>query len=121
MGEVDLDRLRVLSRFIRSQASLTDEKTPRAGPGEVRLNNEAAMLAADALDEHVLQLSALANPIWSWRALADFFQRHGTLSKVQPKCFVCENAAIDWPPAKQHAELPNIVACKKCFERRGVQ
>jgi hypothetical protein len=48
---VSVERLRTLSAFIRSQAALTDERSPRPGPGEVRLNHEAALLCADALDE----------------------------------------------------------------------
>lgn len=47
----DVDRLRTLSAFIRSQAGLTDGRVPRPGPGEVKLNHEAALLCADALDE----------------------------------------------------------------------
>ena len=47
----DIDRLRTLAAFIRNQAGLTDERTPKAGPGEVKLNHEAALLCADALDE----------------------------------------------------------------------
>lgn len=49
----DMDRLRVLAKFIRSQAMLTDGRTPRPGPGEVRLNHDAAILCADALDDYV--------------------------------------------------------------------
>lgn len=45
------DRLQTLAKFIRSQAMLTDGRTPKPGPGEVRLNHEAAILVADALDE----------------------------------------------------------------------
>lgn len=48
-----VDRMRVLAAFIRNQAGLTDGKIPKPGPGEVRLNHEAALLCADALEEVV--------------------------------------------------------------------
>lgn len=118
MSELELDRLRVLARFIRNQALLTDEKSPRPGPGEVRLNHEAALLAADALDAHIQQLSALANPRWSWKSLAEFYQRHGILSKAMPLCFVCGKPS-HWPPPKQHEELPNILVCERCLNARS--
>jgi hypothetical protein len=51
--ELDHHRLQVLLRFIRNQANLTDEKTPRRGPGEVKLNHEAATLLADALEDYL--------------------------------------------------------------------
>lgn len=50
---IELDRMRTLAAFIRNQAGLTDGKIPKPGPGEVRLNHEAALLCADALEEVV--------------------------------------------------------------------
>lgn len=43
-------RLRTLAAFIRGQAGLTDKHPHKPGPGEVRLNNEEALLAAAALE-----------------------------------------------------------------------
>lgn len=46
------ERRSTLARFIRSQANLTDAHphTPGPGPGNVRLNNEEALLCAVALE-----------------------------------------------------------------------
>jgi hypothetical protein len=118
-GVSDLDRLRTLAKFVRNQACLTDEKSPKPGPGEVRLNNEAALLMADVLDEHIRQLAAAQNPRWSYSALADFFRKHGFISKSMPTCLLCRHTPISWPPPFQHQELPNIVVCDSCLENRS--
>jgi len=120
VSETDLDRLRTLARFIRNQACLTDEKTPKAGPGEVRLNHEAALLVADTLDAHLREISNSNSKYWSYDVLAKFFQRHGTISMAEPRCFVCAGPSLSWPPVKQHPELPNIILCIRCHERLNV-
>lgn len=45
------DRRLTLAAFIRSQAGLTDTKPPVPGPGCVQLNNDEALLAAEALEQ----------------------------------------------------------------------
>lgn len=60
MQTIDTERLRKLANFIRNQANLTDTQPPQIGPGEVRLNYEEAMLAADALDAELRYREALA-------------------------------------------------------------
>lgn len=45
--------VKVLAAFIRSQAHLTAGYPHKPGPGDVRLNHEEALLAADALDAFV--------------------------------------------------------------------
>jgi hypothetical protein len=45
------ERLRVLAAFLRSQAWLTDKRPHESGPGDVHLNHEEALLAADAIEE----------------------------------------------------------------------
>lgn len=112
----DYERLRTLSRFIRGQANLTDGHPSKNGPGNVHLNHDEAVLAADALDEHCQQLGSIENPFWRWSTLAEFFRRHGIITMAQPACFLCDRHAISWPPAKQHPELPNIVVCERCYE-----
>lgn len=114
----DYERLTTLRRFIRGQALLTEGHPTKPGPGEVRLNHEEALLVADALDEHCQQLAAIENPRWSWRALAEFYRRHGILSKAMPMCFVCGGPS-HWPPPKQHEELPNILVCERCLNARS--
>lgn len=59
MNHVSNERLRVLARFIRGQALLTDKHPPQAGPGSVQLNHEEAMLAAFALDEELRHRESL--------------------------------------------------------------
>lgn len=44
------ERRSTLARFIRSQANLTDAHPHTPGPGNVRLNNEEALLCAVALE-----------------------------------------------------------------------
>lgn len=112
------DRLRTLSRFIRSQAGLTDERSPRPGPGEVRLNHEAALLCADVLDAHLRETANRDSLYWSYDTLAEFFKRHGIISKAMPLCFVCGGPSV-WPPPKQHAELPNMIVCDSCLNARS--
>jgi hypothetical protein len=111
------DRLRTLSRFIRNQATLTDERSPRPGPGEVKLNHEAAMLVADSLDAHLREMAGRESAYWSYDTLAEFFKRHGTLSKAEPTCFICRRSNHSWPPAHQHPDLPNILVCDACWQR----
>jgi hypothetical protein len=115
MSSLDPQRLTGLARFIRSQATLTDEPPYTQGPGSVKLNNEEAITIAQALDEYAQQLAAVGNPLWSYLRLSAFFRRHGIIAKSQPACFVCEKHSIKWPPAKQHDDLPNIIVCDTCY------
>lgn len=112
------DRLRTLSRFIRNQAGLTDERSPRPGPGEVKLNHESALMVADVLDAHLREMAGRDSAYWSYDTLAAFFKKHGTLSKAMPMCFVCDGPGV-WPPPKQHPELPNIYVCDRCLNARS--
>lgn len=109
----DYQRVITLARYLRNQVSLAD----RPPVGRVELNNEEAIVAADALTELAQQLGSIENPLWSWKNLAEFFQRHAIISKAQPACFVCDSQAMPWPPRKQHPELPNIVVCDACYTR----
>jgi hypothetical protein len=43
-------REEILAAFIRSQAALTDKHPHTPGPGSVNLNNEEALLCAEALE-----------------------------------------------------------------------
>ena len=113
------DRLRTLARFIRNQATLTDEKSPRPGPGEVKLNHEAAMMVADVMDAYLREYAGRESQYWSYDALAEFFKKHGTLSKVEPRGFVCRQSGRSWPPPLQHPELPNIIVCESCLNMRS--
>ena len=51
MTSANTERLRTLAAFLRSQAWLTDQRPHAAGPGDVHLNHEEALLAADAIEE----------------------------------------------------------------------
>lgn len=116
MNSPDIERLRTLAKFIRNQAALTDAKTPQPGPGEVRLNNEAALLVADALDAQLLQMTHAEHPRWNYGALADFYRRHGFIGKAFPLCLICHRPPFSWPPPLQHPELPNVIVCNECLE-----
>jgi len=113
------DRLRTLSRFIRNQAGLTDERSPRPGPGEVKLNHESALMVADVLDAHLREMAGRDSAYWSYDTLAEFFKRHGTLSKAEPHCLICRQSARGWPPPLQHPDLPNIIVCERCLNQRA--
>jgi hypothetical protein len=113
------DRLRTLAKFIRNQACLTDERSPRPGPGEVKLNNEAAMMVADVMDAYLREFAGRESVYWNYDALAEFFRKHGTLSKAEPTCFICRKSGRQWPPVHQHPELPNIIVCESCLNLRA--
>jgi len=112
----DIERLRTLAKFINNQACLTDEKSPQPGPGEVKLNNEEAQLVANTLFEHIRFAENRDHPRWNYSALADFYRRHGFISKATPICLLCRRTPIGWPPPLQHPELPNVIVCAKCLE-----
>jgi hypothetical protein len=52
------------------------------------------------------------------RELSAFFTKHALGPKDAPSCLVCGSAAIPWPPAIQHLELPGIIVCHSCAAAR---
>jgi hypothetical protein len=110
MSVLDLDRLKTIASFLRSQIGQLAKPA-----GLVQLNDEEAAVTVDALEEYILRERAVGNSqVDEWDSLRGFFRRHGMPPKRPVACLVCNKVPTIYPPRIAPKELPHIVVCDVC-------
>lgn len=110
MSVLDLDRLKTIAAFLRSQIGIAQKPV-----GLVQLNDEEAGVVVEALEEYVLREMALGDARHAeWDQLRGFYRRHALPPKRTPLCMVCRREPSVVPPRIAPRELPGVMVCDVC-------